>query len=670
MADGHELSSQEPSAQSLAYALNAKRNGKGWHAHCPAHDDKEPSLSISEKNGRTLIKCHGHCPQDAVLDALRAQGLWPARNTYRNRQSAAARVNSVYDYHDEAGTTVFQVVRYSPKAFKQRRPDGKGGHIWNLDGIPALPYRLPELQEAIATSHPVFVVEGEKDADKLHMLNAAATCNAGGAGKWRAEHARYLEAADVIIIPDNDRAGHAHARAVAATLTGVAARIRMLTLPGLPDKGDVSKWLDAGGTAEQLSQLAEQTPDWRPDLEETDRPDWRAELLYSNTRPRPLLANAIIALSKAEEWESVLAYDMFTMATYAIRPPPWHTSGKSWEPKQWSDHDDTLTANWLQHQEIAVTPATAATAIEAVAKNKSFHPVMDYLDDLEWDGTKRVESFAATMLGAEDTPYTRAVSLCMFVAAVARIRQPGCKVDAVPILEGPQGLGKSRAIAALFNPWFSDDIADLGSEDAAMQMGGVWCLEIAELSAMRRPDLERAKAFISRSVDRFRPAYGRRVINAPRQCIFVGSTNSEAYLHDETGARRFWPIRCTRIDTDAVAAERNQMWAEAVALFNAGEPWWLTDREALRGANDAQDERYASDPWESCVAAYLRAKTDTSTDELLSGALGVVHGRQTAADQQRVGRILRRLGWHRRRVGGRAAREYRYFVPRAPEDSL
>ena len=657
----------EPTAEALAKALNGRRSGRDWLAHCPAHDDKEASLAIGERNGRTVFKCHAKCSQQAVLITLRAKGLWPSKQAYRKPHSAHKTIVSIYEYCDEAGTTVFEVVRYSPKAFRQRRPDGKGGYIWNLEGIPALPYRLPELQEAIAGGHPVFVVEGEKDADSLARHGIVATCNAGGARKWRSGHARFLQGADVLIIPDNDAAGQEHASIVAASLHEVARRTRILTLPGLRDKGDVSDWLETGGTAEQLWSFAENASDWRSEGGTADQPGWRSELLCANSGPRALIANAIIALSKADEWKGVLAYDEFTMATYAICPPPWTPRGTSWQPRRWSDHDDTLVANWLQHQDIAVSPATAAMAVEAVARSTPFHPVKNYLNGLEWDGTKRVESFAAAMLGAEDTPYTRAVSRCMFVAAVARIFRAGCKVDAVPILEGTQGLGKSKAIAVLFNPWFSDDIADLGTKDSAMQLGGVWCLEIAELSAMKRPEVERAKAFISRCIDRFRPPFGRRVIEAPRQCILIGSTNSDVYLQDETGARRFWPIRCTKIDIDAIAHDRDQLWAEAVALFAAGEFWWLTDQEALQGARDAQDERYSSDPWESRVIAFLEMRNETSTDELLS-VLGVERARQTLADQRRVGRILKRLRWHRRRVGGREAREYRYFAPSTPED--
>lgn len=390
---------------------------------------------------------------------------------------------------------------------------------------------------------------------------------------------------------------------------------------------------------------------------------WRSELLCTKNGPKALLANALTALRKAPEWNGVLAYNEFNMASYAMRPPPWHAANVPWKPQRWTDRDDTLTANWLQHEGIAVTPAITATAVEAVARDRAFHPVRDYLASLQWDGRKRIENFAAALLGAENTLYTRAVSRCMFLAAVARIRDPGCKVDHVVILEGPQGIGKSTALNALFHPWFSDELAELGTKDASMQMAGIWCIEIAELSAMNRSDGERVKAFISRRTDRFRPAYGRRVIEAPRQAIIAGTTNAEAYLKDETGARRFWPIRCSKIDLDDIRTQRDQLWAEAVVLHESGEAWWFTDPETIAAAREEQDARYVTDPWERPIVEYLRNREDATIEDLLNHAVLVDRSRQSNADQQRVGRILKRIGWQRRRTGPRDKRRWQYFPP-------
>src|SRR6516165_10953905 len=262
---------------------------------------------------------------------------------------------------------------------------------------------------------------------------------------------------------------------------------------------------------------------------------WRGGLLLPSTKqPKPLLRNAVIALRRAPEWQGVLAYDDFALATMAMKAPPWlKAQDNNWTPQLWTDRDDTLTCDWLQSQGIGVPVTVAATAVEAVAKDASFHPVRDYLTGLTWDGTARIAGFAATYLGAEATSYHSEVSRCMFIAAVARIMRPGCKHDHMPILEAPQGKGKSKAIATLFSPWFTDDLAEFGSKDASMQVRAAWCVEVAELAAMTRGEIERVKAFVTRQVDRFRPSYGRRVIEVPRQSVFIGSTNADSYLKDE-----------------------------------------------------------------------------------------------------------------------------------------
>jgi predicted P-loop ATPase len=325
---------------------------------------------------------------------------------------------------------------------------------------------------------------------------------------------------------------------------------------------------------------------------------WRTNLLLTpKTKvPKPQLANALIALREAPEWHGVLAYDDFALTTMMMKPPPWlKHQDNSWTPQPWSDRDDALTANWLQHNDIGITVNVAATAAETVAKDNAFHPIKDYLTGLVWDGNQRVKQFAASYLGAEATRYHQEISQCMLIAAVARIMRPGCKADYVAILEGAQDKGKSTAIDLLFSPWFSDDLAELGTKDAAMQTRVAWGIEIPELTSMARADIERVKAFVTRKVDRFRPSYGRRVIEVPRQSVFIGSTNQDTYLKDETGGRRFWPIRCGSINLEAIRRDRDQLWAEAVALYNAGTPWWLTDTEAISLARDEQEQRYVED---------------------------------------------------------------------------
>ena len=372
----------------------------------------------------------------------------------------------------------------------------------------------------------------------------------------------------------------------------------------------------------------------------------RMPCLTPTRQPKAVLANALFALREAPEWEGVLAYDEFALTTMALQPPPWCRGDNNWKSAPWKDCDDVLTTEWLQREGIDVPLNVTASAVETVGRGNSFHPIRDYLGGLKWDGTKRLEGFATDYLGTGDTSYNTAVGCCTFISAVARVFEPGCKVDHVAVLEAEQGAFKSSAVDALFSPWFSDELAELGSKDAAMQARVAWGIEIAELTSMRKGEVERIKAFIARSVDRFRPSYGRRVIEVPRQCVFVGTTNADGYLKDETGARRFWPLQCRCIKLKAIKRDRDQLWAEAVTLYRKGEPWWLTDVHDIAAAREEQAHRYADDAWETIIAKRLNGKDDTSVAEILSDVLRIEEARWTQADQNRVARCLTVYGWH------------------------
>jgi predicted Zn-ribbon and HTH transcriptional regulator len=228
-------------------------------AFCPCHADGAKhgrrSLHVQEKNGKLLLYCFAGCRYEDIKHAL---GLdqW--------EQGHGQEPEAVYDYRDENGKLLYQVLRYPGKQFKQRRPDGAGGWTWNLKGVVRTLYRLPELLVAVQAGEVIFVVEGEKDADNLRRIGLTATTCSGGAGKWESRFNNYLAGASVVILPDNDEPGQQHAKKVAESLQGKAKSIKIVKLPGLPDKGDVSDWLAAGGTREELLRLVAETPEWKP----------------------------------------------------------------------------------------------------------------------------------------------------------------------------------------------------------------------------------------------------------------------------------------------------------------------------------------------------------------------------------------------------------------------
>lgn len=390
---------------------------------------------------------------------------------------------------------------------------------------------------------------------------------------------------------------------------------------------------------------------------------WRKDLLRSkppmnNTEGRilPVLANAIAAFRHAPEWGGVLAFNEFAFGTVALKPAPWGVVPKG----EWTDHEDRLAADWLQKQGILVSVDVAGQAVQTAARDHPIHPVKSYLHGLKWDGVPRVDAWLSAYLGAEDTEYTRAVGSRWLISAIARIFRPGAKADCCLILEGPQGIRKSTALRTLAGEFFTDELADLGSKDAAMQTRGVWIIELSELDSLSHSEVARIKAFMSRTTDRFRPPYGMRLVESPRQCVFAGTVNHSTYLRDETGGRRFWPIACGRIDVEGLARDRDQLWAEAKAMFDGGRAWWLDSAELIQMASHEQSERYEGDPWEEVIGRWAEDRSNLSIGEVLERCLQKPQGLWTQSDKNRAARCLRFLGWERYRERQGSRLEWRY----------
>lgn len=416
-----------------------------------------------------------------------------------------------------------------------------------------------------------------------------------------------------------------------------------------------------------------------PEFELVDEPEWKGGLL----RGRPvrgcpkgpilgILANAILALRLAPVWQGVLAFDEFAVRTITLKAAPWNP-----EPHPWTDTEDIWLTEWLQCNEICVSREITGQAVEAVSRERGFHPVKQYFDGLRWDGESLLNKWLERYLGVKVTDENRAyvseVGMRTLIGAVARVYKPGCKFDNCLILEGPQGSRKSTAVRTLAPQWYADEIADLGSKDAAMQTRGVLIYELPELDAMNRTEASRIKAFMSRATDHFRPPYGKRVVDLPRQCIFVGTVNHSNYLRDETGGRRFWPVVCGLIDIPALERDRDQLWAEAVVRFQDGEPWWLQGIELNSAAAQQQADRYEGDAWDQLIIDFVEQRLASGCDsvsvpEVLDMCLGKKKDTWTRADEMRVSRCLRSRHWERYRDRKRGM-EWRYrpteaYVPK------
>jgi predicted P-loop ATPase/phage/plasmid primase-like uncharacterized protein len=376
----------------------------------------------------------------------------------------------------------------------------------------------------------------------------------------------------------------------------------------------------------------------------------------------PSLANVFLILSNHKDWSGVLAYDEFSGQVVKLKAPPF-AGGKAGE---YSDMDDLRCTLWMQ-QKYGFQPRKEVVmdAVLLIADLNMYHVVRGYLDPLVWDEVPRLDHWLVSYLGAEDTPYVRAVARKWLISAVARIYKPGCKADNVLILEGEQGLYKSTALKVLGGDWFTDAPFKLGDKDAYAVIRGKWIIELAELDSFNKAESTGAKLFFGQYIDRYRNFYGKRASDVPRQQVFAGTTNSDAYLKDDTGNRRYWPVRAVQIDLEGLKQARDQIWAEAVHRFRAGEEWWPTAPERAM-FEEEQDARYVGDEYIRLIKEYLIGKSQTTMADILGNALKLDVAKWSRPEQQRVGRCMSEIGWKRKRdtkVGVDGKRDWLYQRP-------
>lgn len=403
--------------------------------------------------------------------------------------------------------------------------------------------------------------------------------------------------------------------------------------------------------------------------EEEDPNAWRCRLIQSSNKDgivivEPNSANVALVLEEHHDWKGRLRFNELTKDVEC-----------EGSPVSKLEQDADLVAavdHWLQRKEELTLHANVVCAqMLFVARKRRFDPINEYLSDITWDNTPRLDTFFEMYCGAglnddshDVTEYIRKAGTKWMIGAVARGLRPGCKVDNVIVLEGPQGVGKTTMLEVLGGEWYVKSENVLTDKDSKMLIGRGWIVELAELAAVRNTETEAQKAFFTARDDKFRPPYGRKVETFPRRCVFAGTTNETTYLRDETGNRRFWPIPCGQFNIAAIRRDRDQLWAEAVARYRAGETWYFNAAEAALAEEVANRRLRGTNFVDAVWDWWLRKDPDArphqfTISEVATDALDIPKWKVDEASRS-IGRALKKMEFIRKRVSENNVRTWIY----------
>ncbi|MBS1198138.1 MAG: virulence-associated family protein [Proteobacteria bacterium] len=370
---------------------------------------------------------------------------------------------------------------------------------------------------------------------------------------------------------------------------------------------------------------------------------WTKRLLFKNGELSDCLSNIFDILTNTRQWDGVIAFDELSQRTVKLKQPPFFGG----EIGEWLPTDDSRTTMWLSRK-WSMTPSSArvAEAVETISRGNAFHPVRDWLRALPaWDGTPRLSMWLTDFLGVKNNQYSQRVGTWFIMGMVARAMRPGCKFDYCLVLEGAQGKKKSTALSVLAGEWFGDTDLDLHNKDSMIALQGKWLYEFGELGSLARAESLRQKSFLSRRIDEFRPPYGRRDIKCPRQLVFAGTTNEWEWNKDPTGGRRFWPVEVSEIDIDGIINTREQLFAEALAYFDAGNRYWPSSEEQRALFDPEQLRREQPEAYIDILHDWVDKQIgEFSIATAISDGLGLDAAKMTRDIQTRVGTALRKLG--------------------------
>ncbi|MHB1651651.1 MAG: virulence-associated E family protein [Desulfitobacteriaceae bacterium] len=350
--------------------------------------------------------------------------------------------------------------------------------------------------------------------------------------------------------------------------------------------------------------------------------DWIDQLKMNTKSGFPLSTsrNVEVIMSNGV-WDGVLAYDAFGNTEVIRKALPWRDRERQCEDYEpWLGADDKRLQHWFGKKYEIKSGNIIQNAFTEVAHVNRFHPIIEYLEAQKWDGVPRIDRLFIDYLGANDSDYVKEVTRKMFIAAVKRLYEPGCKFDYMLVLVGPQGAGKSTIVQMMARNWFSDSLKTFDSKDAGEHLQSAWIFEFGELAGMTKTEVDEIKQFITKRSDKYRVAYDRVITDFPRKCVFFGTTNNWNFLKDPTGNRRFWPVvvdpdkRSKNIFTDLTEYEIGQIWAEVLQAFRRGELLTLSP-EIEQQASRIQGLHMEDDPRVGLIQEWLETPIEDEWGE-------------------------------------------------------
>jgi len=634
----------------------SKRYGDKAQCKCPAHDDKQASLTITKGKKCTLFHCHAGCSLEDILSAagLSKQDTFydtePLKVNWRAYVESRERkkIEAVYNYVSCNGTYAFTKIRLEGKKILY-------GILENDRFTYGLPRNTPRkslkaiygdvkaLNKAITECKPIFIPEGEKDVDTM-TKQGYTSFTYGGVNDWQSDFAEVVRDADVVILADNDQAGIKVANTILNDIKSVVKSAKVIIpMPDTP-KADITDYFEAGHTKEEFEQMINTVTENR--IEKTFQTSIGlpvkdvAELLAykidydkdGNIKSKKIMQtvrNFEIIMQNDYRLAGRLRFNEFSRQDYLVGSVPWDLRGNY---RTWNSHDDSALYSMLQYEYGMNNRNDYFDAIKNVCAKAKFHPIKDILDTLQWDGKEHIRGLLPDYLGVENSEYAYQVMKLFMLGAVSRIYQPGCKFDYTMILQGKQGLGKSTflQLLALSDEWFNDSLDSLDSDKSAQSLMGSWIIELAELKSLARTagGVDSVKRFLSATQDKYRVPYERRADIFLRQCVFAGTTNKSDFLQDETGNRRFLIIQTgvnkpTKNLFDIAAIDDiRAAWAQAVHIYRAEKPKLVLPELFKEEAERLQAESMADDGKIGIIEAYLKDKQRTCAIEVWNEALG------------------------------------------------